>query len=989
MEHEETQHADALRFQVLGPVEAWRGGQALALGSPQQQAVLVALLLNHGRPVTTQDLVDGLWGDRPPPQAVAALRTYVSRLRSVIEPGRELRAPAQLLVSVSDGYALRIPPDSLDLGVFEARSGQVQAARAAGDHRESHRLLTSALALWRGRPLAGIPGPYAESQRGHLTEHRVAAQEERCATALEIGLHSEIVSELSSLAAEHPLRERLRELLMLALYRCGRQAESLGVYADTRKLLIDELGVEPGSRLSTMHARILAADADLMPEEATDRSAGDESAPFTAPAQLPADVSDFSGRSKLVAELRDVLRSGTGQAVVVTSLAGIGGVGKTTLAVHVAHSIRATFPDGQLYVDLRGAGLTPADPAVVLGDFLYTLGASDMPESLEQRSALYRSLLADRKMLILLDNARDARQVMPLIPGGSGSAVLVTSRSRLAEIPGAHLVDVEELTPEEALALFSAIVGADRVGSEPDAALAVVRACGFLPLAVRIAAARLASRPRWSVSDLARRLADQRRRLHELQLGNLAVETTIGLGYGQLRPAEARAFRLLCLVDAPDLPLWAVAALLGTDEDDAEELAEALVEANMLECFTPGRYRYHDLLRLYAQRRNEELADADEQRAALLRLLDLLLATMRNAARVIEPDDPLPEPLHEPRSGGRTLADSDAAQTWIRSELALVLAGVETAVDGSMGLLRPAVDLFIALRSLVEDPTHGWRIRVVLQNAEQNADSSGDTAALARIRFALGFLQHVAGEFQQAEDSLRRSLTAQDAAVPTHLWMSAANLLAIVLSLADRSAEALELFEQARSTSRALGAAISEARLLGNMARSHLDLGQQEDAVRSAVSAVAAARASGNTPCLADTLYQLGVVLRSTGSPGEAAGHLREAHQLYRSQQHRLWEGYSLARLAACLLADGRPAEAAEAADESLAIAQELDAAYCQGLANATLGAALLELAQPSRGLACLQEAHSVFTRLGVPEASPVKDLIDRQHTEPLSPPAP
>ncbi|GAA1174283.1 DNA-binding SARP family transcriptional activator [Kitasatospora gansuensis] len=982
----------ALRFQVLGPVQAWRGEQHLSLGSPQQQAVLVALLLSHGRPVTTQDLVDGLWGDRPPPQAVAALRTYVSRLRALIEPNREMRAPAELLVSVSDGYALRIPPESLDLSVFEHEFANAAAARGDGDYRKTHRLLASALSLWSGRPLAGIPGPHAEAQRNRLAERQIAAWADRCAAALEIGLHAETVSELSSLAAEHPLREQLRELLMLALYRCGRQAEALGVYTDTRKLLIEELGVEPGAGLASMHSRILAADPTLMPAPAAlgRSSEQDEAAAFVPPAQLPADVSDFSGRSELVRDLRDVLRSGSGQAVVVTSLAGIGGVGKTTLAVHLAHSIRSEFPDGQLYVDLRGPSASPADPAVVLGDFLYALGSAETPDTLEQRAALYRSLLADRRMLILLDNAKDARQLLPLIPGVSGSAVLVTSRSRLAELPGAHLVDVEELTPQEALALFSAIVGEQRVAAEPEAALAVVTACGFLPLAVRIAAARLASRPRWSVSDLARRLADQRRRLHELQLGNLAVETTIGLGYAQLRPEEARAFRLLSLVDSPDLPLEAVAALLGTDEDEAESLAEALVEANMLECFTPGRYRYHDLLRLFAQRQNEKLKDTGEQQQALLRLLDTLLATMRNAARALEPDDVLPETLHRPVSSGLPITDSSAAQDWLRTELALLLSTIEAAVEKPLELLRPAVDLLTVLNSLVEDPTHGQRIRIALHTADANARPHGDNAALSRISLALGFLQHVAGEYNDAELSFRQSLELQGPDDRTHLRIAAANLLAVVLSLADRPAEALPFFEQAREISRSLGATISEARLLGNIARAHLDLRQQDDAARSAQAAVAAARASGNIPCLADTLYQLGVVLRSTGSPGEAAPHLREAHQLYQSEQRRIWEGYSLARLAPCLLADGQYAEAAEAADESLAIAQELDAAYCQGLANAALGEALLKLGQPARGLACLQEALAVFTRLGVPEVLPVQDLIgQQQHTEPAAPPAP
>ncbi|MER7754612.1 BTAD domain-containing putative transcriptional regulator [Kitasatospora sp. NPDC097643] len=994
MEPQETPHSSALRFQVLGPVQAWSGTQPLSLGSPQQQAVLTSLLLQQGRPVSTPDLVDDLWGDRPPPQAIAALRTYVSRLRAVIEPHREVRAPAEILVSVSDGYAMRIPADSVDLSVFESTVSQAATARSNGDLAEAHRLLVSSLALWKGRALAGVPGPHAEAQRTRLAERHVSVWEERCAAALDIGLHAEVVSELSSLTAEHPLRERLRELLMLALYRCGRQAEALGVYTDTRKLLIDELGVEPGAGLSTMHTRILAGDPTLTPdplERPPGRTSDDSSASAPAPAQLPADVSDFSGRAALVAELQEILQNDTGQAVIVTSLAGIGGVGKTTLAVHVAHSVRSDYPDGQLYVDLRGAGASPADPAVVLGDFLHALGVGELPESLDQRAALYRSLLAGRRMLILLDNAQDADQLLPLIPGVSGCAVLATSRSRLAGIPGAHLVDVEELTPREALALFSAIVGEQRVAAEPEAALAVVTSCGFLPLAVRIAAARLASRPRWSVSDLARRLADQRRRLDELQLGNLAVETTIGLGYGQLRPDEARAFRLLSLVDSSDLPLDAVAALLGESQEHAEQLAESLVEANMMECFTPGRYRYHDLLRLFAQRQNEKLADVAEQQAAVLRLLDRSLPTIRNAAQVIEPDDQLPEPLNSVTNPGLTMATSAAAHQWLRTEIGVLLSMVDAAVAGPPALIRPALDLLIAMNSIVEDPTHGPRTRRMLEIAGANAEAHEDTQALARVHCALGTLEYFANNFQGAEHSLRQSLDFQGAEDVTVLRSMVANFLGIVLSLSNRAAEALPFFEQALAISRVIGFPIGEARLLGNIARAQLNAGQSAAAVRSVEEATVTARRSANGPCLADTLYQLGVVLSSTGSAAEAAGHLREAYGLYNSQQNRLREGYSLARLSSALLAAGQQAEAVEAAGESLAIAQEIDGAYCQGLANAALGEALLALAQPARGLACLREAHAIFTRLGVPEASPVADLIAQQHTEPLpsSPPAP
>ncbi|MBD0695535.1 AfsR/SARP family transcriptional regulator [Streptomyces sp. CBMA123] len=987
MQFRETPQTPALRFQVLGPVQAWLDGKPLSLGSPQQQAVLTTLLLHSGRPVTTQDLVDALWGERPPTQAVAALRTYVSRLRSVIEPRREVRRPAELLVSVADGYALRIPGEALDLSVFERLSAEAATARTSGDKREAHRLLAQALDLFSGRPLTGIPGPYADAQRLRLAERQVAAAEELCAAALDVGLHAEIVVELNNLTAEHPLRERLRELLMLALYRCGRQAEALGVYTDTRKLLIEELGVEPGVGLSSIHNRILAADPALtLPAAPAPATHEDGPAAPPPPAQLPADVSDFSGRSNLVSDLSAVLMNATGQAVVVTSLAGIGGVGKTTLAVHVAHRVRSEFPDGQLYVDLRGAGASPADPVAVLGDFLHTLGVTESPDSLEQRAALYRSLLASRRMLILLDNARDAEQIRSLIPGVSGCAVLATSRSRLAGIPGAQLFDVEELTPDEALALFAAIVGEHRVTAEPEAAMKVVTACGFLPLAVRIAAARLASRPRWSVSDLASRLADQRRRLDELQLGNLAVETTIGLGYGQLSVPEARAFRLLALIDSPDVPLAAAAALLGVDENTAEDLAESLVEANMLECFTPGRYRYHDLLRLYAQRKNERIGDTEEQERAVLRLLDLLIPTVRNASRTIEPDDAEPELLTTPSSPGIGMPTSASAQNWLRTEGALLLSAIAAAANGPHASQHAAIDLLILLNGLGPVPAHGPRVRPILETVGREAERRGDSAVLARVHFALGALHYVTSDFPGAEQSLRRSLDHQAPNEPTVLLLATANTLGVILSMGNRPGEALPVLEQVRATSRAVGTAMGEARIVSNIARVQHRLGMIETAIESANDGVAAARASKNGPLLAQTLYQLGVVL----SGGEAVPHLREAHQLYHAQQNSLWEGYTLARLASALLAADEHAEAAEAAGQSLAIGQDMDSAYCQGLANAALGEALLALAQPARGLACLQEAYAIFTRLGVPEASPVADLISRQHTEPFSsPPAP
>ncbi|CAM5654705.1 regulatory protein AfsR [Streptomyces badius] len=404
--------ADALRFTVLGPVRAWRGSELLSSGSPQQRALLTALLLREGRTATAGELIDAFWGEDPPSQALATIRTYASRLRKIL--GQDT------LVSESGGYAIRIDRGALDLTLAQDLSAEAEKARAAGDRCQARTLINKVLGLRDGEALASVPGPYADNQRTRLEEWRLQLTETRLDLDLEVGCHAEAVSELTALTAAHPLRERLRELLMVALYRSGRQAEALAVYADTRRLLAEELGVDPRPELAQLQQRILRADDELA-------RPADEPAPAPAPlkpAQLPATVPDFTGRSAFVAELSGRLATAEGSVMAVSAVAGIGGVGKTTLAVHVAHQARKHFPDGQLYVDLQGAGARAAEPETVLGSFLRALGTADsaIPDTLDERAALYRSTLDGRRILILLDNAHDAAQIRPLLPGTPGCA---------------------------------------------------------------------------------------------------------------------------------------------------------------------------------------------------------------------------------------------------------------------------------------------------------------------------------------------------------------------------------------------------------------------------------------------------------------------------------------------------------------------------------------------------------------------------------------
>ncbi len=591
----------ALRFSVLGPVRAWRGAEALLMGSPQQRALLAVLLLREGRTATAGELIDALWGDEPPSQALAAVRTYASRLRKVLSPG--------VLVSESGGYAIRLSDASgpggaggtLDLAVAQELAADAEKAKAAGDLCHARALLNKALNLWDGEVLASVPGPYAETQRARLDEWRLQLTETRLDMDLEQGCHAEAVSELTALTAAHPLRERLRELLMLALYRSGRQAEALAVYADTRRLLADELGVDPRPGLQELQQRILQVDPGLA-EPSAPLAPKPQTLPMR-PAQLPATIPDFTGREPFVAKLGDVLATADCRVMAVSLLTGIGGVGKTTLAVHMAHAARAHFPDGQLYVDLQGADDQAAKPEAVLGAFLRALGTADsaIPDTLEERAALYRSVLDGRRVLVLLDNARDAAQVRPLLPGTEGCAALVTSRVRMVDLAGAHLVDLDVMSPEEALQLFAKIVGEERVEPEREAALNVVEACGFLPLAIRIAASRLAVRRTWTVAVLAAKLADERNRLDELRAGDLAVRATLDLSYRQLKAEQARTFRILGAHASPFISLHLARSMLDCSTDKAENLLEDLVDTGLLTPLDPGRYRLHDFAWLYAR----------------------------------------------------------------------------------------------------------------------------------------------------------------------------------------------------------------------------------------------------------------------------------------------------------------------------------------------------------------------------------------------------
>ena len=965
-----------LRFAVLGPVRAWRGDELLGTGAPQQRALLAALLLRGGRTATASELLDAVWGETPPNTALAALRAYAFRLRKALGP--------DALVTDAGGYALDVAPDALDSAVVERLAAEADRVRA-DDPAQARRLLATALELWHGEPLAGLPGPYAETQRSRLAEWHIGLVESRLALDLELGAHTEAVSELTALSAEHPLRERLRALLMLALYRSGRQAEALGVFADTRRLLADELGIDPSAELTDLHQRILEADPGLA---APLDAAGP--AEIVRPAQLPATVADFTGRDAFVDELSGLLTEGTehSDVMAISAVAGIGGVGKTALALAVAHAARDHFPDGQLYVDLQGKESRPADPETVLASFLQALGVPNpaIPATLADKAALYRSTLDARRVLIILDNAYDAAQIRQLLPGTPGCAALVTSRVRMVDLAGAHLMDLDVMSPAEALQLFTRIVGEERVGSERQAALDVVGACGFLPLAIRIAASRLTARRTWTVSVLARKLADHRRRLDELRAGDLAVKATFALGYGHLSPEQARAFRLLSLPEGADISLNAAAAVLGLDPYATEELLEALVDISLIESASPARYHFNALLRLYAREcaeRDETVVARDE---ALSRLLDFYLASAARAYDLGSPGDRMTDHLARTTHPGLHFTSRHEALDWLSSEARCLLATVQqAAASSSHGPIRQAADLMLASWDLMESGIHSRQYEQASRALVAAAHTCADSLVEGRARLLMAQLLRMTGRFAEADGEAQRAMIAGLAVEDPLTCSYTPNVRGVIAHNDRRYQECADYHTAALEAFRADGNRHGEAAALSNLSRAQLSLGGSETAVATSKEALLINRELGAGVRVGNALYAMAIPLTATSRLDEALSCLTEALQIFHDARHQFWEGMTLYRLAEVYLAQGRSTQAAAHIDQALAILREVGGEWRTANALTVLGQALASMDQPVRAHACWHDALSIYTALGSPEAQSVQELLNGETSSPTS----
>jgi DNA-binding SARP family transcriptional activator len=612
-------------FRLLGPLDVRIDGETVRLGGPRHRTVLAMLLLTPGRTVSVDALIDAVWPSGAPATARNQIAICVAGLRKLL---KDAAGAGELITTSHPGYVLNLLGHRLDSVDFEELVSRAREATRKGQTAEACDLFTEALSLWRGRALDGVTGQRIEEEVARWEETRLDVREEHAGLRLQLRSPQPLIAELTALVAEHPLRERARAHLILAHYRAGRRAEALEVFREGRELMVEQLGIEPGPALRGLH--------DLVLQDAPELSGpADGPGATTAariPAELPSAPASFTGRVAELSALDRMLDERAGRVqLTVAAISGVAGVGKTALAIHWADRVAGRFPDGQLFADLRGFDERNAliSPFATLDRFLRALGvpASRIPVDLVGRSALFRSVLDGKRVLIVLDNARSFHQIRPLMPGNGRCCVVITGRERIEDLISHYTVlqvGLNAMAPAEAPLLLAKLAGEERIGSDPAAALRLGELCDRLPLALQIAGARLVSKPHWSVRHLTSRLADPARRINELSPGHGGVRAGFGLSYRALPAAGRRLFRRLGLLGTPDFASWAGAAVLDTDPVDAEILMERLVDACLVEV-VPGsgldttRYRFQELMRLFARERAEAEESAEERRAVLER----------------------------------------------------------------------------------------------------------------------------------------------------------------------------------------------------------------------------------------------------------------------------------------------------------------------------------------------------------------------------------
>ncbi|AKH85935.1 AfsR family transcriptional regulator [Streptomyces sp. CNQ-509] len=945
-----------VELRALGPLELWQGEQRRDLGSVKERCVLAVLVHARGRSVTAEALTERVWDGSPPPSAQGTLHSLLSRLRSRLKPYRdaiELERPSPGV------YRLRVRPGSVDLLRFEELRTQTATAVAQGERRRAVGLLRTAESLWRGEPLAEFPGTWATATRARLLEDLRRVREQRIRLELEAGRHSDLIGELRELVAENPLAQRLVASLMLALYRCGRHAEALDLYRTTHRRLDEEQGMAPAAELRELHRRILEQDRELLaaptPAAGTPVDAAVTPAPRT---NLPRDTHDFTGRTSELSLLLTDARTGSGaraadggrekRALPLTVIEGMPGVGKTSLAVHVAYGLGHAYPDGQLFLDLRGfSGQQPYGPAEALAVLLQTCGAPKLPDTLDERASAWREWTARRRLLLVLDNARDAAQVEPLLPASPACRAIVTSRNRL-RLDGAEELHLEVPSAAEAAELFTRVVGAARLPGDGATLAGVVSACGCNPLALRLLAGRFRHRGSWDLPHLLDRLSQAADPLDEL---DPAVAAAFRLSYEELNAPAREMLCALALAPGPDLPPTAVLALVGAAPDvppaGPRRSIDELQDCNLLDEPVRDRYRLHDLTRAFGLQAGQHDLQPAARQAAFDRLAAHYLTAAHRATRLAHPHHrilPLPPGLVSPYAP--QFADADVASVWLSVERANLLATATHAAtaspataalfphvlapslerwgarepaaalyDAALAVLRTHGDTAALARTLVdraarlakENPEGALRnAREALAEFRRGGDALGCADALLQVARA-----HVtAGDSEATLRVLNEALSLYAKDGDRHGEAQCLNVRGLALRYAGRHREAVETAHATLALRREIGDLYGEAMALNNMGELRRGEGDYDAARACYEQSLALMRRCGERGDLAILSTNLGIVHHATGHTTEALASFHQALQSHRAAGDALGEVHALTSLGNLYAECGRRSEA-------------------------------------------------------------------------------
>jgi DNA-binding SARP family transcriptional activator len=948
----------SIEFRVLGPVEARVGECALAVGHPRQRAVLAVLLLDADRVVPADLLIDRVWGEDPPASVRNVLSGYVARLKAVIS---DTSNDTVWLGRSHGGYVLHVHPDGVDLHRFR---DLVSAVGGEADDRAQD-LLRDALALWHGPALAGLESPWLNATRHTLELGRHAAVLDLNDIRLRRGEQGGLIGDLAGQVAAAPADERLIGQLMLALYRSGRQAEALHQFDQARRYLADELGADAGPGLRALHEQILRADPALAPPLAPPPGPVSSRQPADhVPHQLPADVSAFTGRAAELAALDEFLlpsasASGTSSAAVISVVSGTAGVGKTALAVHWAHRAAGQFPDGQLHVNLRGYDPDrPVTAADALAGFLRILGVPGqvIPPDEEERAARYRSLLACKRMLVVLDNAGSVEQVRPLLPGTPGCAVLVTSRDSLPGLVarhGARRIDLGLLPPPEAVGLLGQLIG-ERAATDPDAVATLADLCARLPLALRVAAELATTRPAETMAALVAEVRNEQARLDLLDAGGdprTSLRAVFSWSVDALNPDAARTFRLAALHPAADFESWAVAALAGAKVEQVRRQLNDLNRAHLIQPAAHGRYGLHDLFRAYARDLAATRDGEQEMRTAMSRLLDYYLYAASVAMNAVFPAERDRRPVIRPPAGAvQPMADSAAALAWLDAELSALIA--MTAHAAEHGWPQHAIQMAATLARYLDSSARYVEARSLHGYAYWAACQVGDRAAEGRALNGLGAAAYSLAGYEVADDLFGRAADLFRATGDQTSEGRALHNLGWVRSGQGRYQAAAELFQQELTLFRGSGDRVAEAGAIDGLGIVAMHQGHYDVAVSHHRQALSMFRDAGDRRGAAISLANLGAVCDRQGHHQQALRHYEQALGLFRQVGERANEARMLANIGREYQRQGRYHDAADHLTQALEFDRHHAHQWGEIKDRIGLGEVLLAVARPDQARA-------------------------------------